>query len=160
MFSYVQESGSTTTSMMSKIMKYEIPIKSRPARIHQNSSCFFFFLLFDVLDSVQMDSGSKSSWTESSWKNPQKKKQGPNVFGSCDFLNGFHQAPIEEDTQEYTAFTCFMGIFQFTRLPFGPKRAPAYFQEVMTSIVLAGLIYHICEMYTFLLALTRNSFLE
>ena len=40
-----------------------------------------------------------------------------------------------------------MGIFQFTRLPFGPKRAPSYFQEVMASIVLAGLIYHICEMY-------------
>ena len=33
---------------------------------------FSFFLLFDVLDSVQ----KKSSWAESSWKNPKKKKQG------------------------------------------------------------------------------------
>ena len=49
MFTYVQESGLTTTSMMSKIMKNEIPIKSRSG-IHQNSSFFFFFILFDVLD--------------------------------------------------------------------------------------------------------------
>ena len=40
-----------------------------------------------------------------------------------------------------------MGIYEFTRLPFGPKRAPSYFQEVMASIVLKGLIYHICEVY-------------
>jgi transposase InsO family protein len=30
---------------------------------------------------------------------------------------------------------------------FGPKRAPSYFQEMMASIVLLGLIYNICEMY-------------
>ena len=32
-------------------------------------------------------------------------------------------------------------------LPFGPKRAPSYFQEMMASIVLLGLIYQICEEY-------------
>ena len=41
----------------------------------------------------------------------------------------------------------FSGVYQFTRLPFGLKRAPSYFQEVMATIVLAGLIYLICEMY-------------
>ena len=75
LLSDVQESGLTTTSMISKkIMKNEIPIKSRSG-IHQNSSCFFFFLLFDVLDSVQMDSGSKSSWTESLVRNPEKNEK-------------------------------------------------------------------------------------
>jgi hypothetical protein len=39
------------------------------------------------------------------------------------------------------------GIYQFQRLPFGPKRAPSYFQEMMASVVLIGLIYFICEMY-------------
>ena len=37
--------------------------------------------------------------------------------------------------------------YQFTRLPFGPKRAPCYLQEIMATLVLAGLIYMICEMY-------------
>ena len=71
----------------------------------------------------------------------------PTVFGSCDFLSAFHQAPMGIETQVFTAFICFMGMFQFTRLPFGPKRAPSYFQEAMASVVLAGLIYHICEIH-------------
>ena len=41
----------------------------------------------------------------------------------------------------------FHGVFQFTRLPFGPCRAPSYFQEQMVTMVLYGLIYHCCEMY-------------
>ena len=36
---------------------------------------------------------------------------------------------------------------EFTRLPFGRKRAPSYFQEIMATVVLVGLIYMICEMY-------------
>ena len=40
-----------------------------------------------------------------------------------------------------------MGVFQFTRLPFGPCRAPSYFQEQMVTTVLHGLIYNCCEMY-------------
>ena len=38
-------------------------------------------------------------------------------------------------------------VYQFTRLPFGPKRAPSYFQQVMATVVLAGLFYITCEMY-------------
>ena len=32
-------------------------------------------------------------------------------------------------------------------LLFGPMRAPSYFQEIMATVVLPGLIYMICEMY-------------
>ena len=46
-----------------------------------------------------------------------------------------------------TAFICFPGIYQFTRLPFGLNRAPSYFQETMATVVLAGLSYVTCEMY-------------
>ena len=44
----------------------------------------------------------------------------------------------------YFTFITFSGVYQFTRLPFGPKRAPSYFQEIMATVVLAGLIYMIC----------------
>jgi hypothetical protein len=50
-------------------------------------------------------------------------------------------------TRVFLAFICFCGIFQFCRLPFGPKRALSYFQQMMASVVLTGLIYFICEMY-------------
>ena len=62
-----------------------------------------------------------------------------------DLTQGYH--PLTFATRAYTAFITFSGVYQFTRLPFGPKRAPSYFQEIMATVVLAGLIYMICEMY-------------
>ena len=46
-----------------------------------------------------------------------------------------------------TAFICYYGVYKFTRIPFGPRRAPSYFQEMMATIVLNELIYISCEMY-------------
>ena len=64
-----------------------------------------------------------------------------------DLTLGYHQAPLHPSHRIFTAFTCFAGAFQSTRLPFGPCRAPSYFQEPMVTAVLYGLIYHCCEMY-------------
>ena len=73
--------------------------------------------------------------------------QEPDTFGVMDLTSGYHQAPITAQARIFTAFICFSGIYQFTRLPFGPKRAPSYFQEKMASVVLFGLMYLICELY-------------
>ena len=64
-----------------------------------------------------------------------------------DLTQGYHQAPLTLVARAYTSFITFSGVYQFTRLPFGPKRAPSYFQEVMATVVLTGLICVICEMY-------------
>ena len=64
-----------------------------------------------------------------------------------DLTQGYHQAPLTLATRAYTSFIAISGVYQFTRLPFGPKRAPSYFQEIMATVVLTGLIYMICEMY-------------
>ncbi len=69
------------------------------------------------------------------------------TFGVMDLTAGYHQAPVSLGTRIFLAFICFCGIFQFCRLPFGPKRAPSYFQQMMSSVVLSGLLYFICEMY-------------
>lgn len=63
-----------------------------------------------------------------------------------DLTQGYHQAPLSKATRKFTAFILFCGVYQFTRLPFGPKRAPSYFQEQMAA-VLIGLLYFICELY-------------
>ena len=73
--------------------------------------------------------------------------QKPKIFGTMDLTQGYHQAPLTLSTRAYTSFILFCGVYQFTRLPFGPKRAPSYFQQVMATVVLAGLIYIACEMY-------------
>jgi transposase InsO family protein len=69
------------------------------------------------------------------------------IFGIMDLTQGYHQAPLDPDSCKYTAFILYSGCYEFTRLPFGPKRAPSYFQEQMATVVLAGLIYSICEIY-------------
>ena len=71
----------------------------------------------------------------------------PDIFGVMDLTAGYHQAPLYAPHRIFTAFICFAGVFQFTRLPFGPCRAPSYFQEQMVTVVLYGLIYKCCEMY-------------
>ena len=69
------------------------------------------------------------------------------VFAVLDLTQGYHQAPLTLAARAYTAFILFCGVYQFTRLPFGPKQSPSYFQQIMSTVVLAGLIYSICEMY-------------
>ena len=71
----------------------------------------------------------------------------PTVFGVMDLTAGYHQDPPYLPHRVFTAFLCFCGLYQFTRLPFGPKRAPSYFQEQMVTKVLQGLLYVSCEMY-------------
>ena len=69
------------------------------------------------------------------------------IFALIDFTQGFHQAPLSLATRVYTAFIVFSGVYQFTRLPFGLKKAPSYFQQVIATVVLAGLLYFTCEVY-------------
>ena len=69
------------------------------------------------------------------------------IYGVMDLTSGYHQAPLSLATRLFTAFITFCGVFHYLRLPFGPKRAPSYFQEMMAAVVLAGLVYFICEIY-------------
>jgi putative transposase len=52
-------------------------------------------------------------------------------FATLDYTSGYHQAPLEEQSKIYTAFATIDGIYEFNRVPFGPKGAPAYFQKQM-----------------------------
>ena len=70
--------------------------------------------------------------------------QKPKIFGIIDLTQGCHQSPLTLATRAYTAFIIFSEVYHFKRLPFGPKRAPSYFQKIMITVVL---ISTICEMY-------------
>ena len=53
--------------------------------------------------------------------------QKPRIFGIMDLTQGYHPAPLTFATRAYTSFITFSGAYQFTRLLFGPKRGPSYF---------------------------------
>jgi hypothetical protein len=63
-----------------------------------------------------------------------------------DLTSGYHQAPIAKDSQKYTAFICFMGVFQWKRLPMGIMPAGSFFQAMMAAIFV-GMIYMFLEIY-------------
>ena len=69
----------------------------------------------------------------------------PKYFAVFDLTAGYHQAPVSMNSIAYTAFICFCGLYEYLRVPFGLKGAPSYFQKMMTTVVLAGLIMVICE---------------
>lgn len=67
-------------------------------------------------------------------------------FAKMDLRNGFYQIQIHPADRAKTAFITRDGLFQFKRMPFGLKNAPAIFQKTMESI-LAGLVDVNCSIY-------------
>jgi hypothetical protein len=56
-------------------------------------------------------------------------------FSTIDCASGFLQVPVRVEDQAKTAFSTREGHFQYKRMPFGLKGAPANFQRVMTTVV-------------------------
>jgi hypothetical protein len=71
----------------------------------------------------------------------------PKYYGKMDMTSGFFQTSIDEASRPFTAFITTVGLYQWRRLPMGLKGAASYFQRMMASEVLAGLLYIILELY-------------
>ena len=69
------------------------------------------------------------------------------VYGKFDMTKGYYQILIAEIVRKYTAFITFMGVFEWMRVPMGLKCAASYFQAQIAMVVLAGLVYIVCEVY-------------
>ena len=67
-------------------------------------------------------------------------------FTTLDLVSGYHQIEVKEDERQKTAFSTNAGHFEFTRMPFGLKTAPATFQRTMDN-VLRGLQGIHCLVY-------------
>lgn len=67
-------------------------------------------------------------------------------FTTLDLAKGFHQIEINEKDIPKTAFSVEGGHYEFLRMPFGLKTAPATFQRLMNN-VLGDYINKICLVY-------------
>uniref|UniRef100_A0A0C9RDU3 Pol_3 protein n=1 Tax=Fopius arisanus TaxID=64838 RepID=A0A0C9RDU3_9HYME len=63
------------------------------------------------------------------------KLGGAKYFSVFDLANGFHQITMDPEDREKTAFTSPDGHFEYLKMPFGLKNAPAVFQRMMNHIL-------------------------
>lgn len=56
-------------------------------------------------------------------------------FSTIDLVSGFHQIQLDGNDREKTAFSVNGGKYEFTRMPFGLRNAPATFQRVMDAVL-------------------------
>jgi hypothetical protein len=68
------------------------------------------------------------------------------VFSTLDCNSGYWQIPVDPLDKEKTTFTSHEGLYQFRRMPFGLKNAPATFQRFV-DITLTGLAWKVCLVY-------------
>ncbi|MBW0480097.1 hypothetical protein O181_019812 [Austropuccinia psidii MF-1] len=51
-----------------------------------------------------------------------------------DFMKDFHQNGVKQKSMKLLRIICYMGIYEYTRMLFGIKNAPAHFQRMMDTI--------------------------
>ncbi|MBW0485202.1 hypothetical protein O181_024917 [Austropuccinia psidii MF-1] len=51
-----------------------------------------------------------------------------------DFVRGFHQNGVKPNSMKLLRIICHMGIYEYTRMPFGIENSPAHFQRMMDTI--------------------------
>ena len=60
---------------------------------------------------------------------------GGRFFGKLDLLQGYWQMPLAAEARETFTITTPLGVFTPTRVPRGVLNATAYFQGVMTELL-------------------------
>jgi hypothetical protein len=60
---------------------------------------------------------------------------GMQFFTTLDLVRGYYQILLEESTKQFTAFSTICSHYQFKRLSFRLKNAPAAFQRKMQEIL-------------------------
>ena len=60
---------------------------------------------------------------------------GTKFFTKLDLIRGYYQIPLEESSKQYTAFSTNRDHWQFKRLSFGLRNAPAAFQREIQAVL-------------------------
>ena len=81
------------------------------------------------------------------------------LFSTLDLASGYYQVAMKPESQQYTAFSCEFGFFEYKVMPMGLTNACATFQRLMNT-VLDGLIGECCLVYLDDIIIYSNSIEE
>ncbi|MBW0476755.1 hypothetical protein O181_016470 [Austropuccinia psidii MF-1] len=59
---------------------------------------------------------------------------------NMDFMKGFHLNGVKQNSMKLLRIICHMCIYEYTRMPFGIKNAPAHFQRIMDTTFLEEIL--------------------
>ena len=100
-----------------------------------------------VIDYRQLNKQTiKSTWPIPSIEEIFDTLEDSAYFTSIDMSAEFYQVPMEESSQDYTAFSRPFGSFKWLRMPMGLTGSPPTFQCLVEK-VLVGLTWRICVPY-------------
>ena len=100
-----------------------------------------------VIDYRQLNKQTfKSTWPIPSIEELFDTLESRAYFTSIDMSAGFYRVPMEESSQDYTAFSTRFGSFKWLRMPMGLTGSPPTFQGQVEK-VLVGLTWKICVPY-------------
>ncbi|MBW0473859.1 hypothetical protein O181_013574 [Austropuccinia psidii MF-1] len=66
--------------------------------------------------------------------NALEKLKKAKYIAKMDFMKGFHQNGVKTNSMKILRIICHMGIYEYTRMPFGIRNAPAHFQRMMDTM--------------------------
>ena len=84
---------------------------------------------------------------------------GCNWYSALDLSNGYLQLPLTENASRLCGIITDKGIYQFTRMPFGLKNAPAAFMRVMSE-VFKGMDHFVVVYIDDIVIFTRGTFAQ
>ena len=59
---------------------------------------------------------------------------GGEKFSKLDLSSAYQQVLLDEESKQYVTINTHLGLFRYTRLPFGVSLSPAIFQKIMDSL--------------------------
>ena len=77
----------------------------------------------------------KFTWPMPKVKDIFSKLNGATYFTTLDLCAGYHHIPLDNSSIPKTAFNSPFRKYEYVKVPFGLAQAPAYFQELMTSVL-------------------------
>jgi hypothetical protein len=112
----IRESNSPFCSPIILVKKadkrsYRFVVDYRALNANTKRETYILPLISDILDEI----GTKT------------------LFSTFDLAAGFHQVEVAEESRHRTAFGCFMGAYEFVRMPFGVAGGPKTLQDLMNT---------------------------